>query len=300
MYLPFLGRINHNFEEKYYEDSRVDAVAMERLTGSPYVINMYGFCGLTVVQEFAGRELAQVVDALKMNTTEKLKLARKITIGLQDIQYIPIDDNDDNGSTRRRPTMVHNDLNLANLVFTQDDRPVWNDFNIAILLMKHNETGAQCPFYSHFPNPQWKSPEEQVDDDEESNRNPPIVNEKIDIYALGNVFYRMVVGASPWKRPEAIKLYPEEKIIVAKLKRYNGTLPFVPLHIVRNATMEQDPALFALYQAMQDCYSFQAEDRPTTAQLISFFDQAIAAVEIFNEERRKNMTMSVQSFGTRT
>jgi serine/threonine protein kinase len=259
---------------------------MERLTGSPYVISMYGFCGLTVVQEFAGRgELAQVMEGLRMNTTERLKLARKITIGLHQIQHIPTDD----GSTTS-PTMVHNDLNLANLVFINDDRPVWNDFNIAILLMKHNETGLQCPFYSHFPNPQWKSPEEQVTDDEESDSHPPIVNEKIDIYALGNVFYRMVAGGSPWKRPEAKKVYPDEKIVIANLKRYNGTLPTVPPDIVGNATMENDPALASLYQAMKDCYSFRAQDRPTTAQLISYFDEALEKVEVFNEERRKNAT----------
>lgn len=286
-YLYFMTRIDHNFEEKYYEDNRVDAVAMERLTASPYIINMYGFCGLTVIQEFAGRELAQVMDKLKMNSTERLKLAKKITVGLQDIQHIPADD----GSTNQ-PTMVHNDLNLANLVFTEDGRPVWNDFNIAILLMKHNETGEQCPFYSHFPNPQWKSPEEQVDSDEESDSRPPIVNEKIDMYALGNVFYRMVAGGSPWKRPEAKKLYPDEKKVVAKLKRYNGTQPSIPEHILGNATESNDPALASLLKAMRDCYSFKAKDRPTTGQLISFFDDAIERVEQFNEARELNKTHS--------
>lgn len=270
---------------------------MERLTGSPYVINMYGFCGLTVVQEFAGRgELAHVMAGLRMNTTERLKLARTITIGLHHIQHIPADDDDDdagNTTTPRRPTMVHNDLNLANLMFVNDDRPVWNDFNIAILLMKHNETGLPCPFYSHFPNPQWKSPEEQVTDDEESDQHPPIVNEKIDIYALGNVFYRMVAGGSPWKRPEAKKVYADEKIVIANLKRYNGTLPTVPPHIVANATMDNDPALATLYQAMQDCYSFRAQDRPTTGQLIAYFDEALVRVQAFDEERRANATQAL-------
>jgi serine/threonine protein kinase len=294
--ISFFGRINHNFEEKYYEDNRVDAVAMERLTGSPYVINMYGFCGLTVVQEFAGRgELAHVMAGLRMNTTERLKLARTITIGLHHIQHIPADNDDNNdtgnnSTTTRYPTMVHNDLNLANLMFVNDDRPVWNDFNIAILLMKHNETGLPCRFYSHFPNPQWKSPEEQVTDDEESNSHPPIVDEKIDIYALGNVFYRMVAGGSPWKRPEAKKVYPDEKIVIANLKRYNGTLPTVPPHIVASATMDNDPALATLYQAMQDCYSFRAQDRPTTSQLIAYFDEALVRVQVFDDEHSANAT----------
>lgn len=248
---------------------------MERLTGSPFIINIYGFCGLSVITEYAGRELAHVVDAGKLNSTEKLKLAKKVTQGVADIHFIPGDDDDDDGKSDGSPSLVHNDLNLANLVFTADDRPVLNDFNIAILLMKHNETGETCPFYSHFPNPQWKAPEEQVKDDEESDRNPPIVNEKIDIYALGNVFYRLAVGGSPWKRPEAKKLYADEKIVVARLKRYNGTQPTVPEEILHNATESHDPALASLLEAMRLCYSFVPADRPNATALVEFFDRAI-------------------------
>jgi serine/threonine protein kinase len=271
-------RIAHNFEEKYYEDNRVDAVAMERLTGSPYIIKMYGFCGLTVVQEFAGRELPQVVDAGRMNSTEKLKLAKQIAMGVAAIHSIKGDDNDYDNSNGR-PTLVHNDINPANLLFTSDNRPVLNDFNIAIMLMKHNVTGETCPFYSHFPNPQWKAPEEQVvEDDEESNKHPPIVNEKIDIYALGNVFYRVAVGVAPWKRPEADKLYADDKAVVAQLKKYNGTFPSIPVEILRNATKLVDPALAALLDAMRLCYHFNPTDRPTAAELVTFLDRAIAKI----------------------
>lgn len=246
---------------------------MERLTKSPFVINVYGFCGLTVVQEFAGKELALVVDAEKMNSTEKLKLAKKISMGVADIHSIKGDD-DNSGA---RPTLVHNDINLANLMFTAaDNRPVLNDFNIAILLMKHNETGETCPFYSRFPNPQWKAPEEQYggdDDDEVSSKHPPIVDEKIDIYALGNLFFRIAVGAGPWKKPDAERLHADEKTEVARMKRHNGTLPPVPDEILRKASIEVD--LAALLDAMRLCYRFDPADRPTAAELVDFLDRAI-------------------------
>lgn len=261
---------------------------MERLTGSPYVIGVYGFCGLTVVQEFAGRELAHVIDANKLNSTARLELARKITQGVADIHSIPADD-----GRMDQPTLVHNDINLANLVFTADDRPVLNDFNIAILIMKHNETGKSCPFHSHFPNPQWKAPEEQVDDDEESHSKPPIVNEKIDIYALGNVLYRMIVGGSPWKRPEAKKLYPDEKIVVARLKRYNGTLPSVPEHILSNATEANDPAMHYMLEAMRRCYRFDPATRPTARELVDFLDASLEKAWKFDAERSAEMATLV-------
>lgn len=267
-------RINHKFEEKYYEDNRVDAVSMERLTGSPYIINMYGFCGLTVVQEFAGRELAHVIDAEKLDSVQKLNLARQITQGVADIHSIQADDPSDT-----QPTLVHNDINLANLMFTADNRPVLNDFNIAIMLMRAKDNGSMCPFYSHFPNPQWKAPEEQVESDEESDKDPPIVDEKIDIYALGNVFYRMAAGQSPWKRPEAKKLYPDEKIVVAKLKKYNGTMPAIPEEILEKAREDIDPALAAIVDVMRLCYRFDPKTRPSAKELVVLLDEAIAKTQ---------------------
>lgn len=268
-------KIGHNFEEKYYEDNRVDAVAMERLTASPFIIRVYGFCGLTVVQELASKDLAQVVDGgRKMNSTEKLHLAKQIAMGVAAIHSIRGDDEGDLADTRT--ALVHNDINMANLMFTADGRPIINDFNIAKLLMKHNETGKTCRFYSSFPNPQWKAPEEQVLDGDENliGYHPPIVDEKIDVYAMGNIFFRIVVGWAPWKRPEAERLYPEEKPLVARLKKHNGTLPAIPSTILVEA--KKDKALFDLLSAMRLCYRFDPKKRPTAAEIVEFLDSAIS------------------------
>lgn len=264
--------MERGFEEKFYEDQRIDAIAMERLTGSPRIINMYGYCGLTVVQEFAGRELSHVISQGQFTSLQNLKLSKQIVQGVADIHYIPNDDGDSTGVA-----LVHNDLNLANLVFTEDDRPVLNDFNIAILMMKHNETGETCPFYSHHPNPQWKSPEEQVDADAVPGENLPIVDEKIDIYALGNVFYRMAVGGSPWKRPNAERVENSEKLVIAKLKQSNGTMPTVPDAVWKNA--EHDLALATLLEAMTQCYRFLPADRPNATALLQLLDGGIVAAE---------------------
>jgi serine/threonine protein kinase len=265
-------------EEAFFENNRVDAVAMERLTASPGVVDIYALCGMSVVTEYAGKELADV--ARHLNASQRLDLAVQVAQGLADVHSIG--GNNDDGGRGVRPSLVHNDLNLANLVLTPDNRPVLNDFNIAILLMKHNETGETCPFASHFPNPQWRGPEEQVNSEYESDTRPPIVTEKIDIYALGNVFYRLAVGASPWKRPGAKKLSREEKIEVARLKRTNGTLPAIPNDIINSP----DPAIQALLKAMYSCYQFDPLRRPTAAQVVTMLSRSSASIHAGSYGRR--------------
>jgi len=259
-------RLEHDMEEAFFENARVDALAMERLTGSPYVIDMYAFCGMTVVTEFAGEELATVAN--KLNSTERLRLATKVAKGLADIHTIDGPNNP--------PSLVHNDVNLGNLIFTEDHRPVFNDFNIAILQMTHNETGETCKFASHFPNPQWRAPEEQVYSEDESDKKPPRVTDKVDIYALGNVFYRLAVGASPWKKPGTKKLSPDEKMQVAKAKRIAGEMP----HIAGETEETTDPALQVLLQAMRMAYRFDPSERPTAAEIHGFLVKSLERIEL--------------------
>ena len=266
-----LCRINHNFEEKFYEDNRVDIVAMERLSSSSYVVSAYAFCGLTVVQEFAGKGLGDYLDSHHTNSTEKLKLAKKIAQGVADMHSIKNDD----GEASVSPSLVNNDINPSNLLFTNDGRPLFSDFNIAILVMKHKATGKSCPFYSHFPNPQWKAPEEQVVHRELSGSSkPPIVDSKIDIYALGNIFYRIAMGTSPWKQKKSGELSRDEKIVLASLKRHEGILPPIPAGL----TSARDPALAYLLEAMRLCYTFDPTHRPTAQEIVDYLDNAIVSV----------------------
>ena len=46
-------RIEREFLDEYYELHRRDALAMERLTFSPYVLDIYGYCGQSAVNELA-------------------------------------------------------------------------------------------------------------------------------------------------------------------------------------------------------------------------------------------------------
>ena len=98
-------KYEHNMEDAFFEFNRVDAISMERLTSSPYVMNIYGFCGMSVVTGYAGETVSDIVDSI--NPLGKLFMARLIAKGLSDIHGI------DGGG--KDVSLVHNDVNYANI-----------------------------------------------------------------------------------------------------------------------------------------------------------------------------------------
>lgn len=120
-----------------------------------------------------------------------------------------------------------------------------------------------------FPNPQWRAPEEQVYSEKESDENPPLVTEKVDVYGLGNILYRLLVGKGPWKRPGQTRLNAIEKDQVAHLKRENGTLPYIPSEVQNS----NNPFIVRMREAMYQCYRFNPEQRPSAREIVAFLQR---------------------------
>jgi hypothetical protein len=219
-------RFEHAFEEAYYEHQQIDAFVMEKFSSSPYILDIYDNCGLSVVTELVQEKLSHVYD--KLQGFYRLKLAKQVTDGI---------------ATLHQANVVHNDLNQANLAYSSVKKaPVLFDFNIAVL-------GKECPFESKYLNPQWRAPEEQV--------MGTLLTEKIDIYALGNIFFRFVFGSIPW----GTKLTTEQKNKIAKEKGRHGMLPPSP------RLPSNDTATNALLEIMYKCYSMDPSMRPTAIQI---------------------------------
>lgn len=211
---------------------------------------------MSVVTEFAKMSVRQA--AKKMSSVQNLDIAVRVARGLGDVHSI---DNYNDKIT----SLVHNDLTTANVVVTLDNRAVIIDFNTANLQMVHNETGEVCPFYSHYPNPQWRSPEEQVN---QQNRTRRIVTDKVDTYGLGNVLFVLAVGTKPWMTSIKSGIPTDERLVIADMKRINGTMPDVPLRIARS----RDPAIQVLLEAMYKCYRFDPKARPSARWIANFLE----------------------------
>jgi serine/threonine protein kinase len=139
------ARYIHNFEDAHFEHNRIDAIAMERLTASPHVINIYAFCGHTVVTEFAdGTRVGSLADQFKHRPLQRLRIARDVALGLADIHGI-----DGDGNT----TFIHFDVNPSNVVVIGNELK-FNDFNIGIPIRWNSTSNARCHVHANYANPQ--------------------------------------------------------------------------------------------------------------------------------------------------
>jgi hypothetical protein len=139
-------KYKHRCEDKYFEHNRIDAVAIERLTSSKHVMDVYSFCGNSVFMEYAGGpRLGTIADKARGAAT--IRLARDIAEGIADVHSIDGEES---------AIFTHFDINFSNIGVVNGSIKL-NDYNIAVL-RKWNTSNEPCGFPSPYPNPQWQSP----------------------------------------------------------------------------------------------------------------------------------------------
>ncbi len=109
-------------------------MAMERLTFSPFVLNVYKYCGHSALNELAVDNVEKVFkvgNRYDSNTEFKLQTCLAVAKVVAHVH------------TFDRPlpsTLVHYDLNPSNVAIMADGAPKLNDFNIAEFLRWDNTT----------------------------------------------------------------------------------------------------------------------------------------------------------------
>jgi hypothetical protein len=137
--------LHRQYNRHSYEAHSTDIMVMDRLTASPYVVDAYGFCGQSVVTEFAASTGREYVKRYDIGSRERMRIARDLARGLADVQALqpmPHDKivaNTKNGSYDDTPSIpvvfAHNDINIANTIMV-NGRIKWNDFNIGVFMRK--------------------------------------------------------------------------------------------------------------------------------------------------------------------
>ena len=266
----------HDPNEEMFELNRVDGVSLEHLTQSRYITDIYGYCGTTSLQEFAGGSFGGYLE--KLSSLQKLFMAAFLAAGVADVHEIG---NNNNAIAANIPSLIHNDINMGNILLGEQDGevvPLLHDFNIAIFRKKDAATGESCRLRSRFYKGQWYAPEQMkmFPNGEEEEYSVSFIDEKIDVYALGNILYKIAVGKSPWKyNYDTNEIGPkqEEGIRKAKLK---GRKPRVPDEIKKS----DDPSIQALLEAMDRCYRNDPDVRASAREVADYLSgETVAIVE---------------------
>jgi Protein kinase domain len=175
----------------------IEALAMERTAASDRTIDMYGFCGGSVLLE-PGRTIFQKLRPRKffvsqeemdrrhpnnavpynnLTSPEKLMISLAMAEGLAELHG-------DKGGV-----LVNRDVQIEQFVVSRRTGKIkLVDFNNVVPLKWNVETNEYCPYKTSF-NFVYRSPEELTHTE---------TDESSDVYALGQVMYTILTGMLPY------------------------------------------------------------------------------------------------------
>ena len=134
-------------------DARKDGLSMERLQASPYVLGIYGFCGLSQVIEVgdAGGNIHDLIKTTRLRGSEtissidKLKIAYQIVSAVSDMHSFEKDG---------LVSLVHNDICCHQFILSHGVYKL-NDFHLSQFQKKNKHTNEVCN--SHNAYSRWVS-----------------------------------------------------------------------------------------------------------------------------------------------
>ncbi len=145
-------RTDKEYDEYNADRHRRDAVALERLTSSPHVVNIYGHCVNSQMTEYSGE--GDVYDAVfnprrgsTLSKEDALRIAIQVATGIADMHNLDKDG---------QAPMAHTDIAPTQFILI-DGYYKLNDFNRVRFIRWNNETNMPCP-YQVMNNPGEVSP----------------------------------------------------------------------------------------------------------------------------------------------
>ena len=136
-------RMDRRFLPHDYEFHRVDAVASEQLTSAPDVMNIYGFCGMTALNELSsGYNMGHLLRSkIIWEPLEILEIMLQASLSLAHVHNIGND-----VDIRNNVSLVHNDVTQNNFVISMNATLKMSDFNRAVPLRWNKTSNESCGF----------------------------------------------------------------------------------------------------------------------------------------------------------
>mmetsp|Transcript_2940 Transcript_2940/g.6362 ORF Transcript_2940/g.6362 Transcript_2940/m.6362 type:complete len:707 (+) Transcript_2940:105-2225(+) len=257
-------RYGHDFTDRNYDRHRKDALASERLSKSPNVVDIFAYCSNSGIFEYGPggdidgklwpydkeEEKYYVGD---ISSSEKIDMAYQVARSIADMH-----DAEDDGFA----SIAHTDITPSQFIFI-NGRWKLNDFNRCRFMRLYKEDNSPCGF-SVGANPgKFRAPEEYAFEEE---------NEMIDVYSMGNIFYALLSGEMPFEGQKESK---------AQKKVVDGIRPRIPSKVLES----DDIAIRALVAATKKCWAQKPGDRPSAASIRDELKGIMDRIEKENAKR---------------
>jgi hypothetical protein len=138
-------RNERGFTPKLMERHRIDAMIYERTTASPWITDIYGYCGYSGLFEYAaGGTLMDLIQDIKKGRRPPLRRMEKLSLSIQAASGIS-DLHTNKDSIDGYSSMVHADFFLNQFVWSEN-RYKLNDFNRGHLMWWNEKRHELCPY----------------------------------------------------------------------------------------------------------------------------------------------------------
>jgi hypothetical protein len=258
----------NKYNPKDYMTGWKDTIAMERLSFSPFVLDMYGNCGNSQLTEYApGLNLYSQIKHAKdvgrdtMSSISRLKIGYHVASAVADVHSFEREDN--------MPSLAHNDLCCDQYLLVNGVYKL-NDFHLSSAIYK-DQDGHQCPEPPKGMKrylDKTRSPESL-----EYRTNDKLIHrDKSDVWMMGNVLYYVLV-----------KKWCFEGISTKKARQLlmNGKHSVIPTKFL-NST---DPADQAMVKAILMAWVYNPKERTSARQIANLLkEQLVNLTGIRNDD----------------
>lgn len=257
VYKDFGIEANYNLADMEFQ--RMDSIVNERLSWSPLIVDVYGYCALSHIGEYMpdgtletaaapiGRHEVVLNDKEGLDPKNDILPSQKLRYALEMAEALLLLHSWPDG------VMVHDDIQMTQYLFTPDGHLKLNDFNRAEIMLWNEKDQEYCRYINHPGHGDWRAPEEYFD--------YPL-DEKIDIWSLGNNMYSVLTGVYPFYDTL------ETKEVQKKVKA--GEVPYIDERWRTRSYAEGK-----LVELIERCYAFKPDERIDIFDTVRFLRDAV-------------------------
>jgi len=236
------------YTDRNFDRVRRDAVILERATKSPYIMDIFGFCGFLVLVPLANGGSLYRALTKDPSPLQRLQYAYEAAAGVAAVHNI---------DGEKLSAVTQGDLKSDQYLF-HDGILKLGDFNRGRFIRRNSTApDTACTYTIGRNDAKYRSPEEYKYLPQTA---------AIDVWAVGSLIYLILHGYEVWDDTKT-----------AKAQQYvmEGKLP----EIDEKYKESDDPAIKAMLDAIDMCYIYDPEKRAKAWEVASFLEKKLEEIK---------------------